>query len=108
MRHPDRLSTPLVKTNGKQFESSWEEAIEKVSQGLQKVVQKWGPKNVGFIGSTHCCNENIYLLMRLTRDIVKMGNMDTNNRFTYFPIFDAFYECLGTRIFKNEARLQTD
>jgi len=87
---------PLVKINGKQFESSWEEAIEKASQGLQKVVQKWGPDSVGFIGSTHCSNEDNYLLMRLARDVVKTGNIDTNNRLTYFPILDAFHECLGT------------
>jgi predicted molibdopterin-dependent oxidoreductase YjgC len=96
MKHSDRLDAPLLKNKGKQVRGSWEEAVGEASEGLRRVIGEWGPESVGFIGSTHCSNEDNYLLMRLARDVVKTGNIDTNNRLTYHPVLDALYDGLGT------------
>ncbi len=44
---PDRLRTPLVRTNDSWQEVSWEEAFEVVAAGLQPIIAKHGANAVG-------------------------------------------------------------
>jgi predicted molibdopterin-dependent oxidoreductase YjgC len=93
--HPDRIDAPLIRKDGRQIRCTWKEALEKATADLKNILQKWGPGSIGFIGSPRCSNEDNYLLMKMARQVIGTGNIDTGSRFTYAPIFEALYDSYG-------------
>jgi predicted molibdopterin-dependent oxidoreductase YjgC len=93
--HSDRIDAPLIMRDGKQTKCTWDEALEKAAADLQKIMQRWGSESIAFIGSPRCSNEDNYLLMKLARQVVGTGSIDTSHRLTYFPILDALYDSCG-------------
>ncbi len=68
----DRLTVPLVRTNGELREASWDEALDRVAASLRATP----PDGIGVIGGTRSTNEENYLLLRLFRGIVGTNNLD--------------------------------
>ncbi|MBN2321321.1 MAG: molybdopterin-dependent oxidoreductase [Acidobacteria bacterium] len=93
--HPDRIDAPMIKKDGGQIRCTWKEALETAAEDLKNVLHKWGPDSIGFIGSPRCSNEDNYLLMKMARQVVGTGNIDTGSRLTYSPIFEALYDSYG-------------
>lgn len=76
VNHPERLRTPLIKVGGKFVESSWDEALDLVSDKLAEAAQAHGPDSLGFLASAKCGNEENYLLQKLSRAVVGTNNVD--------------------------------
>ncbi len=76
VHHPDRLVAPLVKEDGVFREASWDEALEKIAAGIQKIKGESGPRAIGFFASARCTNEENYLMQRLAREVVGTNNVD--------------------------------
>ena len=93
--HPDRLTTPHVRKNGRQVSCSWDEGIERAAGGLRNVIEKHGPERIAFIGSTRCSNEDNYLMTKLARAVIGTRNVDAGGRLDLFPILDALAEIGG-------------
>jgi predicted molibdopterin-dependent oxidoreductase YjgC len=64
---PDRLTSPLIRKNGKLQEASWEEAFDYTASRLQEIKGQYGPDSIGFFTSARCTNEENYLLQKLCR-----------------------------------------
>ncbi len=73
--HPDRLTQPLVRENGELRPASWEEALQRVVEGLHRWAQQ-DPEAVGAIGSGKVSNEANYLLQKFFRLMVDTNNID--------------------------------
>ncbi len=71
-----RLTAPLVRHNGKQEASSWEDALDLTVARLKDVLEKHGGGSVAVIGSNRTTNEENYLLQRLARTILKTNHVD--------------------------------
>jgi NADH-quinone oxidoreductase subunit G len=71
----DRLTTPLVRVDGRLREASWEEALEKAAAGLKQVAVSDGAKSVGAWVSPSATVEEAYLAGRLMRHLGS-GNID--------------------------------
>jgi len=71
-----RLTAPLVRRNGKQEESSWEEALGLTVERLKAVISEHGPESVAVIGSNRTTNEEDYLLGRFARTVLGTNNLD--------------------------------
>lgn len=69
INHPERLSKPLVKKNGKLEEASWDEALDKVSQKLKEICDQNGADSIGTLSSARCSNEENYLFQKLFRSL---------------------------------------
>jgi len=82
---PDRLKTPLIRKGEKLVECSWEEALDFVAAGLQRVRNQHGPDTLGFLGSSRCTNEENYLLQKLARGGVGTNNIDHGSPFHGLP-----------------------
>jgi NADH-quinone oxidoreductase subunit G len=82
-QHPQRLTQPLVRRNGKLEPASWEDALAEVAAQLRQVREKHGPEAVGFIGSNHTTNEENYLLGRLARATIGTNNLDHHRTADY-------------------------
>ncbi len=74
--HPDRLTQPLIKRDGKFVSATWEQAFELIAKNFQDVLTSDGPSAVGVIGSNHASNEENYLLQKFARLVLATNNID--------------------------------
>ncbi len=75
-KHPERLTEPLARIDGTLQPVSWQEAIQRVVDGIKNTVQLQGPEAVGALGSAKICNEANYLLGKFMRGLVGSNNVD--------------------------------
>lgn len=81
IRHPERLTTPLVRKNGRLVPSSWEEALTVAAEGFLRIARTWGPKANAVFGSGSLTNEKAYLLGKLARLALRTPHVDYNGRY---------------------------
>lgn len=73
---PDRLTTPLVRgEDGRLHEASWEEALDRVVEGLAGVKERHGSDALGFISSSRATGEENYLMQKLARAVFGTNNV---------------------------------
>lgn len=73
---PERLTTPLIKENGKHREASWDEALDLVANRLTDIRDTHGGDSIGFLTSARVSNEENYVVQKLARAVVKTNNVD--------------------------------
>lgn len=73
---PDRLTTPLIKKDGRFIAASWDEAIEYVSKRLGEIKSAFGPDAIGGLSSARCTNEENYLFQKFMRAGIGTNNVD--------------------------------
>ena len=76
VEHPERITTPLIKRNGRFEPASWDEALDLVSDKLAAYARASGPDALAFLASAKCSNEENYLLQKLARGVVGTNNVD--------------------------------
>ena len=77
---PERLRVPLVKVDGEFKETTWEEALARVATEFKRIKENHGADALAFFGSSHCTNEENYLLQRLARGVLGTNNIDNGSR----------------------------
>ncbi len=77
---PERLTKPLIKEGDEFREATWEEALQRVAEGLTRVRDEQGPDAVGLYGSSKCSNEENYLFQRFARCVIGTNNIDNGSR----------------------------
>jgi predicted molibdopterin-dependent oxidoreductase YjgC len=76
IRHEKRLTTPLLRKNGKLEEVSWEEALNTTAARLKAIKSEHGADAIGFLTSAKVTNEENYLLQKFARAAVGTNNVD--------------------------------
>jgi len=76
VNHPDRLTQPLIRKNGKMEPASWDEALDLVVSKLKEIQAANGNDSVAFFSSAKTTNEENYLMMKLARAVFKTNNVD--------------------------------
>jgi len=76
VEHPDRLTKPLIKENGKFKEASWDTALNYVAQRLKEIKAKYGPDSLAVCTSARCTNEENFLMMKFARAVLGTRNVD--------------------------------
>jgi predicted molibdopterin-dependent oxidoreductase YjgC len=66
-RKPIRLTTPLIKNNGRLLPASWEAALTLAGAGLRQIKEQDGPGSLAVLVSSQHTNEESYLLQKLAR-----------------------------------------
>jgi formate dehydrogenase major subunit len=79
-RSRDRLTSPLVRRNGRLQPASWEDALDLVGQQLRRTIADHGPDAVAAISSARATNEENYLLQKLMRVVIGTNNVDNCSR----------------------------
>jgi predicted molibdopterin-dependent oxidoreductase YjgC len=72
----DRLTKPLVREGGTLRPASWDDALDRVAEGLKRVKAKYGPEAIGVLVSAKCTNEENYLLQKMARAALGTNNVD--------------------------------
>lgn len=75
-----RLTTPLVRVNGKLVEASWDQALDAAAEGLSRNVKQWGPGSVGIFSCSKATNEVNYAAQKFLRAAIGSNNIDSCNR----------------------------
>ncbi len=73
---PDRLTTPLIKRDGKQVPASWEDALDLVAAKFTAIQKEHGIDTIGVLTSARVTNEDNYAAMKFTRGVLKTNNID--------------------------------
>lgn len=89
VNHPDRLTEPMIRRNGKLEPASWDEALELVVKRFQEIQAKRGRDSVAFFSSAKTTNEENYLMMKLARAVFKTNNVDHCTGFAIPPPWSA-------------------
>lgn len=76
-----RLTTPLVRRNGKLQEATWEEAIAEVTSRLNSA--KSDPNSVAALVTPRLTNEELFLFEKLFRGTVGTDNIDHSAGFAH-------------------------
>ncbi len=76
IQHPDRLKTPLLRTEQGWQSLDWESALDHAAGELARIRDQYGPDSIGVLTSAPCTNEENYLLQKLTRCALGTNNID--------------------------------
>lgn len=96
INHPDRLTSPLIKRNGKFMEVSWDEALDFAAKKLLEYKDSFAA-----ISSARCTNEDNYVLQKFTRVVMGNNHVDNSARSCHAPSVAALAETLGSGAMSN-------
>jgi len=85
-----RLTSPLIRKNGRLIEASWEEALEAVSARLK------GGSSVAALGSSRLTNEELTLFKKLMLVNVGSSNFDHSAGYAHAALTNGFARSFGT------------
>ncbi|MHC4744845.1 MAG: formate dehydrogenase subunit alpha, partial [Planctomycetota bacterium] len=72
----ERLTTPLIKRDGRFEEASWDEAIDLIVSKLSETKAAHGPNSIGGLASAKCTNEDNYVFQKFIRAVIGTNNVD--------------------------------
>jgi predicted molibdopterin-dependent oxidoreductase YjgC len=76
IHHKDRLTTPLIKEDGRFREATWDEALALTAKKLGQIKAEHGPDAIGALSSARCTNEENYLMQKFIRAVIGTNNID--------------------------------
>ncbi|MEV0205319.1 molybdopterin oxidoreductase family protein [Streptomyces sp. NPDC050788] len=76
-----RLTTPLVREGGTLVPAGWDEALDRIAEGLRRTRTEHGPDGVGVFGGGGLTNEKAYALGKFARVVLGTSQIDYNGRF---------------------------
>lgn len=91
----DRLTQPLVKENGTFREASWDEALDRVAEGLGAIRDEQGPEALGLVSSSRTTNEDNYVMQKFARQVLGTNNIDNCNRLCHSPTVAGLSQTTG-------------
>ena len=97
VHHPDRLTSPLIRKNGKLEEASWDEALELISNKLKSYTSD----EVGVIASAKCTNEENYVIQKFARVVLGTNNVDHCARLCHAPTVTGLVQTFGSGAMTN-------
>lgn len=113
--HDDRLKNPMIRRyliDGKDkfdakpdemslVETSWEEALDIVSEKFIEIFKTFGSDALAFMSSAKCTNEENYLLQKLAKQIFKTNNIDHCARLCHSSTVVGLIESIGSGAMTN-------
>ncbi len=102
--HPDRLTDPMIKRDGKFEVVTWEEAYDFMTAKLLEVKENYGADAIGCISSSRATNEENYLMQKMTRVALHTNNIDGCARVCHAPTAYGMQQSFGTGAATNSIR----
>jgi NADH-quinone oxidoreductase subunit G len=85
----ERLTSPLVRKDGKLVPVSWEEALTFAGAKLRELRDAKGANSIGVIGSNRTTNEENYLLQKFARTVIGTNNIDHHRTADFVTLVTA-------------------
>lgn len=97
----ERLTTPLVKENGKFTPTTWEKALKFVAEKLLEVKSKYSSDAIAGLASAKCTNEENYLFQKFMRAVIRTNNVDHCARLCHAPSLVGLAKAFGSGAMTN-------
>ncbi|EWS99588.1 nitrite reductase [Intrasporangium oryzae NRRL B-24470] len=95
LRTPHRLTRPLVRRDGELVPTSWEDALDRVADGIVRTRAAYGDDAVAVFGGGGLTNEKAYQLGRFARVALRTSQIDYNGRWCMSSAAAAGIRCFG-------------
>lgn len=92
---PDRLTRPLVRSNGVLVETDWDTAMAQITARSRALLDEQGPGAIGFYTSGQLFLEEYYTLAAIARGAIGTGHVDGNTRLCTATAAEALKESFG-------------
>jgi formate dehydrogenase (NADP+) alpha subunit len=100
LKSGDRLTTPLVKSNGVFVEVSWEEALGLIVDETGDILSRYGADALMGLCSPKVSNEEAYLFQKLIRSLGS-NNVDSYLRHYHAPSIKGMMKAFGSAAMTN-------
>ena len=94
--HPDRLTHPLIRRDGRLVQATWEEALEYVAEQTTRLKLAHGPDAFAGLVSSHCTNEDLYVFQKFMRLVIGTNHIDSSARYGHITGVRALRRVQGT------------
>jgi len=94
-RSRERLTTPLIREDGRLRPASWEEATARIVGELTRIRRDHGPDAIAGLASSRATNEDCWAMQRLMRAAIGTNNIDNCSRVCHSPTSYALRRALG-------------
>lgn len=101
INHRDRLSTPLIKKDGKLVPASWDEAYKLIASKLNATKANFGADALAGLSSARVTNEENYLFMKMVRTVFGTNNIDHCARLCHASTVAGLATTLGSGAMTN-------
>jgi len=92
---PERLTTPLIRKNGKFVEASWDEALNLIAHKFNSIKEQYGPDSLAGYASAKCTNEDNYIFQKFIRTVFGTNNIDYCTRLCHASTVTAMLKSIG-------------
>ena len=75
-----RLTTPMVRDDGRLRPATWDEALDRAAEGFRAVLDRHGPDGFGMFSCSKATNEMNYAAQKFIRTAIGSNNIDSCNR----------------------------
>src|SRR5262245_46659911 len=93
--HPDRLKSPLLRTDQGFREASWDEALDFAARRLREIQERHGKDAVAGYGGASLTSEKTYLLGKFARVALGTRHIDYNGRLCMVSAGTAYKLAFG-------------
>jgi formate dehydrogenase alpha subunit len=87
----DRITTPMVRRDGRWTEVSWDEALDAAADGLARNRGRFGA-----LASAKATNEDGYLIQKFCRVVMQTNDIDHCTRLCHSPSVEAMLASMGS------------
>ncbi len=94
--HPDRLTHPLIRKNGELVQSTWDEALDFISNKLNQIKTTHGSDALAGYASAKCSNEDNYLFQKMVRIAFGSNHLDYCTRLCHASTVVAMLKSIGS------------
>ena len=88
---PDRITSPMVRRDGRWIEVGWDEALETAAEGLARHRGRFGA-----LASAKATNEDGYVVQKLCRVVMATNDVDHCTRLCHSPSVEAMLVSMGS------------
>lgn len=92
---PDRLTSPLIRKNGRFVKASWDEALNLIAKKFLEIRKKYGSNALAGYSSAKCTNEDNYIFQKFIRIAFGTNNMDYCTRLCHASTVTAMLKSIG-------------
>jgi NADH-quinone oxidoreductase subunit G len=76
----DRLLTPVIRGGGQSIAAAWDAALSTTALKFREAVEAHGPESAAVIASPHSSNEELFLVRRLAKEVLRTPNFGFTSR----------------------------
>jgi formate dehydrogenase major subunit len=98
----ERLTSPLIRENGKFREATWDEATSIVADKLNQIKNKYGSKSIAGLTSAKTTNEDNFAFQKFMRKEVGNNNVDHCARLCHSSTVAGLAASLGSGAMTND------